>query len=197
MKLILATTNQDKIKEIKEIIKGNIEILTLDDLNIENFEVIEDGKTLKENAFKKAITLYKMTHIPTISDDTGLFVNALGNKPGVYSHRYANSNPTYKQNRDKLLDELKNVENRKAYFMTVICFIDNNGKDHYFSGKINGEISHKEHGNKEFGYDQIFKVNGKTFGQMKDEEKNSYSHRALALNEFKKFLEENYDSISS
>lgn len=190
MKLVLATSNKDKVREIKEILDKNIEIYTIEDFDLKNFEVEEDGKTLKENAYKKAKSLYDILKIPTLADDTGLFVEALDLKPGVYSHRYAGDNPTYKDNRDKLLYELKNSKNRKAYFKTSVCFIDEKGKDYYFDGKIDGEISKKEYGNKDFGYDQIFEIVelNKTFGQMSDEEKNLYSHRSLALEKFKKFI---------
>lgn len=190
MKLVLATSNKDKVREIKEILDKNIEIYTIEDFDLKNFEVEEDGKTLKENAYKKAKSLYDILKIPTLADDTGLFVEDLDLKPGVYSHRYAGDNPTYKDNRDKLLYELKNSENRKAYFKTSVCFIDEKGKDYYFDGKIDGEISEKEYGDKDFGYDQIFKIVelNKTFGQMSDEEKNLYSHRSLALEKFKKFI---------
>lgn len=196
MKFILATSNKDKVREIKEIL-NNIDILSPKDVNIDKFEVEEDGKTLKENAYKKAKALYDLKKLPTLADDTGLFVKSLDLRPGVYSHRYANENPTYKENREKLLNELKDKDNRDAYFMTVVCFIDSNGKEHFFEGRIDGEISEKEYGDKDFGYDQIFMVNGKTFGQMKEEEKNSYSHRAIALDEFKKFIESKDESTSS
>lgn len=190
MKIVLATSNKDKVREIKEILGENIKIYTTKDYNIDNFEVEEDGETLKENAYKKAKTLYDILKVPTLADDTGLFVKSLDLRPGVYSHRYAGDNPTYKDNRDKLLDELKNCDNRDAYFKTTVCFIDDKGEDYYFDGQINGEISKKEYGDKDFGYDQIFKVKelDKTFGQMTDEEKNLYSHRSLALEKFKKFL---------
>ena len=190
MKIVLATSNKDKVREIKEILGENIKIYTTKDYNINNFEVEEDGETLKENAYKKAKTLYDILKVPTLADDTGLFVKSLDLRPGVYSHRYAGDNPTYKDNRDKLLDELKNCDNRDAYFKTTVCFIDDKGKDYHFDGQINGEISKKEYGDKDFGYDQIFKVKelDKTFGQMTDEEKNLYSHRSLALEKFKKFL---------
>lgn len=190
MKIVLATSNKDKVREIKEILGENIKIYTTKDYNIDNFEVEEDGETLKENAYKKAKTLYDILKVPTLADDTGLFVKSLDLRPGVYSHRYAGDNPTYKDNRDKLLEELKNCENRDAYFKTTVSFIDDKGKDYYFDGQINGEISKKEYGDKDFGYDQIFKVKelDKTFGQMTDEEKNLYSHRSLALEKFKKFL---------
>lgn len=190
MKIVLATSNKDKVREIKEILGKSVDIYTTDDFDIEKFEVEEDGKTLKENAYKKAKSLYDILKIPTLADDTGLFVKSLNLRPGVYSHRYAGENPTYKDNRNKLLDELKESENRDAYFKTSVCFIDKDGKDYYFDGKIDGEISEKEYGDKDFGYDQIFRVKEikKTFGQMTNEEKNLYSHRSLALEKFKKFL---------
>lgn len=190
MKIVLATSNKDKVREIKEILGESVDIYTTDDFNIEKFEVDEDGETLKENAYKKAKSLYDILKIPTLADDTGLFVKSLNLKPGVYSHRYAGENPTYKDNRNKLLVELKESDNRDAYFKTSVCFIDKDGKDYYFDGKIDGEISEKEYGDKDFGYDQIFRVKEikKTFGQMTDEEKNLYSHRSLALEKFKKFL---------
>lgn len=190
MKIVLATSNKDKVREIKEILGESVDIYTTDDFNIEKFEVDEDGETLRENAYKKAKSLYDILKIPTLADDTGLFVKSLNLKPGVYSHRYAGENPTYKDNRNKLLDELKESDNRDAYFKTSVCFIDKDGKDYYFDGKIDGEISEKEYGDKDFGYDQIFRVKeiGKTFGQMTDEEKNLYSHRSLALEKIKKFL---------
>lgn len=190
MKIVLATSNKDKVREIKEILGKSVDIYTIDDFNIEKFEVDEDGETLKENAYKKSKSLYDILKIPTLADDTGLFVKSLNLKPGVYSHRYAGENPTYKDNRNKLLVELKESDNRDAYFKTSVCFIDKDGKDYYFDGKIDGEISEKEYGDKDFGYDQIFRVKEikKTFGQMTDEEKNLYSHRSLALEKFKKFL---------
>lgn len=190
MKIVLATSNKDKIREIKEILGESVCIYTTDDFNIENFEVEEDGESLRENAYKKAKSLFNILKMPTLADDTGLFVEALGLRPGIFSHRYAGENPTYKDNRNKLLNELKGFNNRDAYFKTSVCFIDKDGKDYYFDGKINGEITLKEYGDKDFGYDQIFKVKqvSKTFGQMTDEEKNQYSHRALAIQNFKKFL---------
>lgn len=197
MKLILATSNKDKVSEIKDILKDKVDVLSPKNLDIDKFEVVEDGKTLIENAYKKAKTLYDLKKLPTLADDTGLFVKSLNLRPGIYSHRYANENPTYKENRDKLLFELKDKEDRTAYFMTVVCFIDSSGKDHYFEGKINGEITKEEYGDKDFGYDQIFKVKDKTFGEMKEEEKNLYSHRAIALNKFKNFIENNYENFSS
>lgn len=193
MELFLASSNKDKIKEIKEELNGLVDIELPKKYGIEDFEVEEDSETLKGNAFKKANELFKLLKKPTLADDTGLFVNSLNGRPGVHSHRYASENPSYKQNRKKLLKELKDKQDRSAYFMTVICYIDENGIDHYFEGKILGHITEKEFGDYDFGYDQIFKPNGCdfAFGQMTFEEKNKFSHRGLALEKFKRFLKEN------
>ena len=113
MKIVLATSNKDKVREVKELLKeNNIKILTSKDFDIDKFEVKEDGKTLKENSYKKAKALFDRIKVPTLADDTGLFVKSLDNRPGVHSHRYANNNPSYKENRDKLLAELKNEKDR-------------------------------------------------------------------------------------
>ena len=192
MEIIIASSNKDKIKEFKNLLGDKIEVKSKKDVGLGDLEVIEDGETLNENSYKKASAINLKTGKFTISDDTGLFVNALSGRPGVHAHRYASENPTYKENRDKLLEELENSKDRSAYFMTVICFIDENKKAHYFEGKIEGNIANKDLGDKEFGYDQIFvpKDSEKSFGQMTIEEKNSYSHRARAIEKFKNFLKE-------
>lgn len=192
MKIVIATSNNDKIREIKELLPKNISVLLPKDFGIEKFEVIEDGESLKENAFKKAKTLYNIIKNPVIADDTGLFVKSLNGLPGVHSHRYAGENPTYKENRQKILNQLEKKLDRSAYFMTLICYIDSSGKDYYFFGKINGNIINEELGENEFGYDQIFMPeNSKlTFGQMSDKEKNIYSHRSIAIKKFVEFMKE-------
>lgn len=191
---MLATGNKDKIREIREIIPEKYSLLTSRDFDIEDYQVEEDGETLEENAYKKAKTLFDMVKVPTLADDTGLFVKALDGRPGVHAHRYAGEDPTYKENRKKMLEELKDKNDRSAHFMTAMCFIDENGKDHYFTGKIDGFITEKEYGDKDFGYDQIFKPlsSDKTFGQMTEKEKNNYSHRFLALEKLLEYLDEVY-----
>ena len=161
------------------------------DIGIDDFDVIEDGSTLKENAYKKANALYKLTKRAVFADDTGLFVEALCGRPGVYSHRYAGDNASYLDNRNKLLSELEDKENRDAYFETVIAYIDDNGNDHYFNGVLKGKISSEDRGEGEFGYDKIFLIEDidKTLGEMTIEEKNEISHRARAMEKFKEFLE--------
>jgi len=193
MKIVLATSNLDKVREIKNLLSDKYTILTPKDLNIANFEVEEDGETLEANAYIKAKELFNLVNLPTLADDTGLFVKALDNRPGVKSHRYAGDNPTYYDNRKKMLKELEGKTDRFAYFKTAICYIDIKGQEHYFTGKIKGTITDKDYGDNEFGYDQIFKpeTSKLTFGQMSKKNKNDYSHRSLALEKLINFLEEN------
>lgn len=194
MIVVLATSNKDKVNEIKDKLDKNIEIKLPVDYNIDKFEVEEDGETLKDNAYKKASELFKLLKKPVLADDTGLFVNSLDGRPGVYSHRYANENPTYEENRHKLIEQLKDKKDRSAYFMTCICYIDESGNDYYFIGKIDGIITEAECGDYDFGYDKIFKPESsdKTFGQMTPMEKNNYSHRSIALEKFNEYLINRY-----
>lgn len=189
MEIVFASGNKDKINQVK-LILGDVDVKTPGDFEIENFEVEEDAPDLKGNAYKKAKALFDIINNPTIADDTGLFVEALNGNPGVYSHRYASENPTYKDNREKLLKELEDKENRSAYFETCLCFIDEAGVDHYFYGRLSGVITKKEAGDYDFGYDQIFlpEESSKTLGQMSKEEINEISHRGKAFEEFKKYL---------
>lgn len=198
MQLVFASNNINKLEQVK-LLLDNDRVLMPKDVGIEGFDVIEDGKTLKENAFKKANELYKLTKKKVFSDDTGLFVSALDNRPGIYAHRYAGENASDKDNRDKLLKELSDKDNRDAYFLTVICFIDEDGKDYYFEGRLDGKISETELGDGGFGYDKIFYVEKyeKSLGQMDINFKNQISHRGLAMKEFKNFLEEKYENINN
>lgn len=198
MELVFASNNINKLEQVK-LLLDNDKVLMPKDVGVEGFDVIEDGLTLKENAFKKANELYKLTKKRVFSDDTGLFVKAIDNRPGIYAHRYAGENATDKDNRDKLLVELSDKNNRDAYFLTVICFIDEDGKDYYFEGRLDGTISETELGDGGFGYDKIFYVEEykKSLGQMDMNFKNQISHRGLAMKKFKKFLEENYENFNN
>lgn len=195
MQLVFASNNINKLEQVKLLLE-NDEVVMPIDVGVQGFDVIEDGLTLKENAYKKAHELYKITKKKVFSDDTGLFVEALDGRPGIYAHRYAGEDATDKDNREKMLEELKNSDNRKAYFKTVICFIDDDGKDYYFEGKLDGEIARKELGEGGFGYDKIFYVEkyDKSLCQMEIDFKNQISHRGLAIKEFKKFLDEKYEN---
>lgn len=198
MELVFASNNINKLEQVK-LLLDNDKVVMPKDIGIEGFDVVEDGLTLKANAFKKASELYKLTKRKVFSDDTGLFIKALDNRPGIYAHRYAGEEATDKDNRDKLLEELADKDCRDAYFLTVICFIDEDGKDYYFEGRLDGTIANKELGNGGFGYDKLFYVKkyDKSLAQMDINFKNQISHRGLAMKEFKKFLEEKYENINN
>lgn len=198
MELVFASNNINKLEQVK-LLLDNDKVVMPKDIGIEGFDVVEDGLTLKANAFKKASELYKLTKRKVFSDDTGLFVKALDNRPGIYAHRYAGEDATDKDNRDKLLEELADKDCRDAYFLTVICFIDEDGKDYYFEGRLDGTIANKELGNGGFGYDKLFYVKkyDKSLAQMDINFKNQISHRGLAMKELKKFLEERYENINN
>lgn len=190
-RLILATGNENKVKEMKELLKDlNIEILSKKDAGLENLDIVEDGKTLKENSYKKAITLAKKVDGFVMADDSGLFVDYLNGAPGIHSARYDEEG----KGKEKILKSLLNVEEsqRTARFKTVITLIDENKNPIYIEGVCEGKISKKELGNNGFGYDPIFIPEGyeETFGELSSEIKNEISHRAKALKELKKQLME-------
>lgn len=193
MQLLFATGNKDKLKEVKKLL-ANDSIKMPIDIGINDFDVVEDGKTLEENSYKKAYELHKLTGRAVFADDTGLFVKAIDNRPGVHSHRYASANATYEDNRKKLLDELSDKEDRSAYFETVISYIDSKGEVFYFTGRLDGHISEIEKGEGEFGYDKIFipENSQKSLAELNIEEKNQISHRARAMEKFKEFLVEKW-----
>jgi XTP/dITP diphosphohydrolase len=184
MKVVIATHNKDKLKELKRGLANlNIDLLDLSFFP-EIGEIIEDGNTLKANALIKAKHVYQITGLPAIADDTGLEVDFLEGKPGVLTARFAGENCSYMDNVNKMLKVLKNVQNshRGAIFKTVMVFYD--GKRELFSeGIVKGIIAKKKKGLAGFGYDPIFYVveEGKTFAEMTIEKKNIISHRGRAI----------------
>lgn len=189
--IILATNNTHKQKEFQSLL-SNFKILTLKDINFLE-DVEETGVTTKENAEIKARAIFdfeksKGLNFPVISDDSGLFVNALGGEPGVYSARYAGDHNS-QSNRDKVIKNLEGKNDRSAYFECTICYIDENTTK-FFVGRTYGQITKEEIGDTSFGYDCIFLSDDlhKTFGQSAEEEKDSVSHRGRAVTELKKFL---------
>lgn len=184
MKVVIATHNKDKLKELKRGFSSlNIELLDLFSYP-EIGEIIEDGDTLMENALIKARHVHKITGFPTIADDTGLEVDALDGKPGVYTARFAGENCSYDDNVNKMLKLLENVEdvNRGAIFKTVMAFVDK--KSELLSeGTVKGIIAKNKKGLAGFGYDTIFYAldEGKTFAEMTIEKKNIISHRGKAI----------------
>jgi len=184
MKVVIATHNKDKLKELK----NGFSSLTIDLVDLFSFpevgEIIEDGKTLKENALIKAKAVYDITGLPAIADDTGLEVGALGGKPGVFTARFAGENCSYSDNVNKMLKVMKNIKKseRGAIFKTVMAFYD--GKKELFAeGLVKGIITENKKGLAGFGYDPIFYVveEGKTFAEMTIEQKNIISHRGRAI----------------
>ena len=191
MKIILATHNTDKRKEMMAALADlNVEILSLVDFP-QVGEIVEDGETLTENAIIKAKAVFDITGIPAISDDTGLSVDALHGAPGVYSARYAGENATYADNVEKLVDEMKNVlpENRGAQFQTIMVYIDKD-TELIVDGVVKGQIANTSKGVGGFGYDPVFYIpeQEKTFAEMTIQEKNQISHRGIALRNLKGIL---------
>ncbi len=188
MRLLIASKNRGKIKEIKSIIKGKVEILSPLDLHLD-ISILEDGDSLKENAVKKALVYYKRTGICTLGEDTALEVNFLRGKPGVHSARYSGGGDA--ENRRKLLIELRKTNERGARFKTVMALVLKDNWVEYFEGIVEGEISRVERGNSGFGYDPIFFPSGynKTFGEMDEQQKNMISHRRRALIKVLDFLQ--------
>ncbi|PLX02512.1 MAG: non-canonical purine NTP pyrophosphatase [Marinilabiliales bacterium] len=187
-RLVFATNNQHKLKEIREILSGKFEVLGLKDIGFFD-DIEESGTTLNENASIKSRTIHNKFNIDVFADDTGLEVKILDNKPGVYSARYAGEDGDSEANIKKLLIELEGKENRTARFRTVISLIINN-KEYLFEGIVYGSISRSKHGSEGFGYDPVFFPKGynKSFAQMTSEEKNKISHRAKAMAKLIDFL---------
>jgi XTP/dITP diphosphohydrolase len=187
-KIVFATNNQHKLEELRAILSGNYQMLALADIGFYE-DIPETGETLAENASIKSQHIFNQFQIDCFSDDTGLEVDALDGRPGVYSARYAGENCTYAQNVDKLLDELKGKENRKARFKTVISLIIDR-TEYLFEGRVEGTITKEKHGDKGFGYDPVFLPDGfkQTFAEMPAGLKNKISHRGKAVAKLVEFL---------
>jgi len=189
-KILFVTNNQHKLIEIKTILNGIMEVLKLSDIHFYE-EIPETGQTLKENASQKSHAIFDQFQIDCFSDDTGLEIDALNGRPGVYSARYAGEGCSFHDNVVKVLKEMENETNRLARFRTVISLILNK-KEYFFDGVVEGEITRFEMGNSGFGYDPIFRPLGfnKTFGEIPDDEKNAISHRGKEVQKLASFLSE-------
>lgn len=188
--LIFASHNPGKIAEIKELLAPyGIEVLSAADAGLPDVE--ETGKTFEENAYIKARAAAQARHIPCIADDSGLCVDAIGGKPGVYTARYA-PNRDFDLGMDKLLKELNdtNPQNRAAHFSCVIVIAYPDGAYKAFEGRVDGNIATQKTGKAGFGYDPIFIPTGYTrsFAEFSSEEKNKISHRGRALQKFIDFI---------
>jgi len=201
MKVVIGTHNRDKLKELMRAFKLkdiNIELLSLDNFP-EIGDIPETGKTLKENALIKAREVNKITNLPTLSDDTGLEVDALHGEPGVFTARYAGENCTYHDNVQKLLNELEKVPtpNRTAKFRTVVAYVDK-AFEITAEGCCNGLISRSAKGENGFGYDPIFFISSedRTFAQMTIKQKENHSHRGKAIRAMIELLIPHFNSLT-
>jgi len=186
--LIFATNNKHKLTEIQSIAGSDFIIRSLEDIGC-NEEIAETATTLEGNALLKAEYVYNKYGLNCFADDTGLEIDALDGRPGVFSARYATTGHDFEANIDKVLSELEGVSNRKARFRTVIA-LHLAGSVNYFEGIVNGEIIHTRKGIKGFGYDPVFVPDGYqlTFAEMPLSEKNKISHRARAVSKLFDFL---------
>ena len=187
-KIVFATNNEHKLREIRAILKGRAEVLSLNDINC-HADIPETADTLEGNALIKAHYVYDNYGLDCFADDTGLEVDALGGEPGVHTARYAGEEHDTQANMRKLLREMEGKTLRTARFRTAIALIQN-GEEHLFSGQVDGYISTEPLGDKGFGYDPVFMPGetGKTFAQLGEDFKNSISHRARAVAKLMEYL---------
>ena len=193
-KIVLATHNLDKQAEMNNVLSDlDLDLLTLNQFP-EIGEIQETGNTLLENSFIKARTVFNITGLPSLADDTGLEVDALNGAPGVFSSRYAGENVTHEENIHKILNDLKKVslENRTARFKTVITYIASS-IELSTDGLLEGVITTQPKGSNGFGYDPVFLVDGMdlTLAEISSDKKNEISHRAIALKKMKQIINEN------
>jgi len=187
-RLVFATNNAHKLQEVAAKIEGQITVLSLNDIGCTD-DIAETGTTFHENASIKSHYIFDKYNLDCFGDDSGLEIDALYGEPGVYSARYAGEHGNHDANINKALTLLQGKTNRKARFRTVISLLWN-GAEHFFEGTVEGTIRHERSGTEGFGYDPIFQPDGYdvTFAEMTLEEKNSISHRAIAVEKLLEFL---------
>ncbi len=193
-KIVVASNIAGKLREIRSILEPfGFETLSQKQVGYE-LDVEETGTTFQENAAIKAQAVFDALHCAVIADDSGLVVDALDGAPGIYSHRFAGADATDAQRNNKLLEMLKDMptEKRMAHFICAICYMDENGKQHFFEGKCEGIIGTQLRGENGFGYDPLFYVGGKSMAEYSTAEKNQMSHRAEALRQLEKYLERSF-----
>jgi XTP/dITP diphosphohydrolase len=198
MKMILASQNKHKLKEIEKITKDfGISLITMEEAGLGDLDVVEDSYTFEGNSEKKAREVMEASGLSSIADDSGLVVDAIGGDPGVYSARFSGPGATYDSNNKKLLEMMKDVpmEKRTARFVSVVTAVFTDGRKIVARGEIEGTIAFEESGKGGFGYDPLFYVpeKGKTFAELSENEKNSISHRANALVLFRELLKAEED----
>jgi XTP/dITP diphosphohydrolase len=187
-KLLFATNNLHKLREVQEIVGSLFHVLCLKDVSIQE-DIPETSDTLEGNALQKARFIYEKTGMDCFADDTGLFIEALEGRPGVYSARYAGEDCIFEDNIRKVLEEMEHAGNRNASFRCVVCLILG-GKEHLFEGRIDGVILREKRGTEGFGYDPVFVPSGQsqTFAEMPPYLKNGISHRSRAIWKMMRFL---------
>lgn len=187
--IVFATNNKHKLEEIRNILDHTLNILSLDDINCHE-DIPETGSTIEENALIKARYIKEKYDYDCFADDTGLEIKSLNNEPGVYSARYAGNDHNSEKNMQKVLENLKDKNDRSACFRTCIALITGN-KEYLFEGKIEGQIITEKKGESGFGYDPIFVPDGytQTFAELGNDIKNKISHRALAVKKLINFLQ--------
>lgn len=203
MQIVFATNNKNKLYEVSKLLTSGFKLLSLNDINCTD-DLPETQPTLEGNALQKARYVYEKYKYNCFADDTGLEIDALGGKPGVFSARFAGEAKSADDNMRKVLEEMKGIQNRAAKFRTVIALILD-GKEHLFEGEAAGRILEEKRGEKGFGYDPIFApythvekgespspegegFRDRSFAEMTTEEKNKVSHRALAVQKLTEFL---------
>ena len=188
MKILFATNNAHKLKEVQAVLSPTFELVTPHDCGVDE-EIPEEQPTLEGNASQKAHYLHARTGLDCFADDTGLEVEALGGAPGVHSARYATDGHDFAANNRLLLRNLEGQTNRRARFRTVISLLLG-GEEHLFEGVVQGRIIDHEQGSEGFGYDPLFIPDGydRTFAQMTTEQKNAVSHRARAVRKLADYL---------
>jgi XTP/dITP diphosphohydrolase len=187
-RIVFATNNDHKLRELRQILKDEFILLSLEEIGC-NEEIPETGTTLEFNASQKSHYIWEKYGIDCFADDTGLEIKALNNEPGVYSARYAGESKNSEANMQKVLEKMKDIKNRNARFRSVFSLIMD-GRETQFEGIVEGEILYGKEGNGGFGYDPIFKPAGhqKSFASLLPEEKNSISHRGRAVQKLVEYL---------
>jgi len=188
MEIVFASNNAHKLEEVRSKLPKEFTVLSLKDV-LGDVDIPETGETLDENASIKSRYVFERTGKNCFSDDTGLEIAALNGEPGVYSARYAGEGCSFQDNIDKVLEKMNGEEDGSACFRTVIG-LNLDGEEHFFEGRVDGEILTEEHGEKGFGYDPIFRPNGfkESFAEMTLEKKNEISHRGKAVQKLVDFL---------
>lgn len=190
MKLVFATNNQHKLQEIKQLLNGSFELLSLNDIGCED-DIPENQATLEGNAAEKSFFIYNKYGLNCFADDTGLEIEALNGEPGVYSARYAGEARDSQNNMDLVLAKLNKINNRKARFRTVVSLVID-GNETQFEGIVDGQILEEKRGKTGFGYDPIFKPDESdlSFAEMTMDEKNKISHRGRAIQKLVEYLKQ-------